>query len=585
MPQRPHVTLAFAVLSLASAATSASPQGAPSVTNPSRRPDAPIERELVSRIDSVVLYQGRASVTRVASVELTAGFWKLRFDGLPASIESDTLEAKSSAGTILSVDYTQRRTPDASASPEALALADEIRAAEEAAGATNAVIAGLVADGAFVASVGVRAASDASSDAGTPRLELAAIDAQLKWIGTQRERIQTTLRTATSRLDAQRSALAALEARRTALGAATGSAQAAEVLLAVTEPGTITLRVSYLVTGARWEPVYSMRASPDKKSMNIEVDAMVVQASGESWDGVRLSLSTARPSRAASPPSIRPWFVDLITPTVARSPSEQIPSGMTTVFEVDALEKSDPRDRVATADKALAEQLGQEAIVSGAGPSVTYTIALPFDAPSDAQTRRRARIASFEASAKFIYQAQPAVTDGAFLRGTLSNSSPFQMLPGRASVFVNAEFVGSMEFGGASPTEEFSVYFGADSAITVTRRLLTREDKASGLFGGGLDTVSSYRTSIINATGREIPLELLDFRPVSRSSKVEVSLAANSQPLSKDPEFVQSLLPQGILRWDLAVPPTPTGGEGTLVAWTVVVSRSKDIEITPLPLE
>lgn len=549
------------------------------------RGDAPVERAIGSTIESVVLYQGRAAITRVGTTDLTPGFWKLRFDGLPGSIEAETLEAKASAGAILSVDYTRREVPEGSSSPEALALDGEIRTARLGIAAMEATIAGLAADGRFVEAVGIRASTDAAAAGGTAKLDLAAVDAQMSWIATQRRRLQGELASAQAQLTAQQQATDTLVSKRMALGATSGSMQSAEVLLALTEPETVTVRLSYLVSGARWEPVYSMRASPEQGILNVEIDAMVVQGSGEPWEGVRLSLSTARPSRAARPPEVRPWFVDVVD-NRRPSPAEKMPSGMATGFaarELDRVSKNDKAGLSSDQAVALGESLSTEAVIAGSGPSVTYTIALPFDAPSDNQTFRRARIAAFAAPTRFVYQAQPAVTEGAFLRGSLANTSAFQMLPGKASVFVNADYVGAMPFDGAAPKESFDVYFGADPAVTVTRELIKREDKASGLFGGGLDSESNYRVLVGNATGREIRLELLDFRPVSRSSKVEVALSGLASPLSDDPEYLARDQPKGILRWDLRVPPTVPSSDGLPITWTVTVSRSKDVEVTPLP--
>ena len=148
---------------------------------------------------------------------------------------------------------------------------------------------------------------------------------------------------------------------------------------------------------------------------------------------------------------------------------------------------------------------------------------------------------------------------------------------------MGADYVGATPFVGAAPKQEFAVFFGADPAVTARRELIKKEDRQSGLFGGGLDTVSDYRVTISNGTGRSIDMELFDRRPISRSDKIEVNLSASSLLLSRDADYIATQFPQGILRWDLSIPPTPSGNEGTVVSWTVVVSRSKDIEITPLP--
>ena len=557
-------------------------------------PNIPQERMMNTKIESVVLYQGRAAITRTERASFTPGLWKLRFDNLPATIQSDTLEAKSSAGRILSVDFFSRPVPDAASTPEAVAIDGEIRRITQDLAAAADQLAGFQSEIKVVESVGVRTGTDATKDAGTTKLDLASLDAQLTWMAAQRARIFASSRTANERIELLNKDLRAAQQRRSAIGGQGSTIQFAEVLLAMTTDESIDIRLSYLVTDASWEPVYALRAAPDRGSMGIEFDALVVQSSGEDWKGVRLSLSTARPSRAANPGAVKPWFVNVFVPMDrARSAGELAPALYVTAapaseamdkvgFEA---ERADAEVALGEKRKSLAKELSGDAVVGGTGPSVTYTIALPFDAESDSQVRRRARIASFEAPAKFAYQVQPVASDGAFLRATLKNTSAFQLLPGRASVFVGSDYVGASPFLGAAPNQEFAAFFGADPAISARRELVQRADRQSGLFGGGLDTLSDYRVTISNGTGRSVLVELFDRRPVSRSDKVEVTVPNNSAPLSTNADYVATQLPQGILRWDLAIAPTPTGSDGTTITWTVVVSRSKDIEITPLPAE
>ena len=548
-------------------------------------PNVPAERLLKAKIESVVLYQGRAAITRVATTTLTPGLWKLHFEDLPASIQPDTLEAKSGSGRILSVDFTQRATPDAASTPDAAVMDAEIRKINQEIAATVDALNGLQSELKVVESVGIRAATDATKDGGTVKLDLASLDGQLAWVATQRTRIGGLIRTTTERANLLQKDLQTAVNRRNALGGRAKTMQSAEVLLAITTEAEVPVRLSYLVTDARWEPVYSIRASTDRNVIGIEFDALVIQNSGEDWKGVRLSLSTARPSYAASPPTVTPWFVDVreVFERAKTASVGRVASANPAPTAMPASEEMSDASSGLSKRRSVAEKLSEDADVGGSGPSVTYTIALPFDAPSDDQVRRRARIASFDAPTQFVFQTQPIASEGVFLRGTLTNSSPFQLLPGRASVFVGADYVGSTPFIGAAPQQEFDVFFGADPAVTARRELIKKEDRQSGLFGGGLDTVSDYRVTISNGTGRPIDMEFFDRRPVSRNDKIEVNLSASSLLLSRDADYIATQFPQGILRWDLVIQPTPSGSEGTVVTWTVVVSRSKDIEITPLP--
>jgi len=536
-----------------------------------------------AQVESVLLYQGRAAVTRKASVALTAGVWRLRFAGLPASLQPETVEARSSAGRILSVDFLAQSTVESATTAEAQAIEAEIKRTKRELAETEDELAGVRADQRRVESIGVRTTTDATASAGTGQLDITKLEALLRWTTEQQTRLSAALRAAEQRADELRGQLTAAEVRRQRLGSMSSSVQSAEVVIAVTESTNADLRLSYLVERAGWEPTYSVRADPSSGTVRVEFDARVVQASGEDWRGVRLALSTAQPSRAAAPPSIAPWRVDVLQPVRQPPPSavaSRMPSVESAAVSVDAAPPGSA-GQIGTAGDAIA--LASDARIGGGGPAMTYTISLPFDAASDSEATRRARIAAFETKARFVYCAQPVAGDGAYLRATLVNGSSFNLLPGKCSAFVGSDFVGSAPFAGAAPNEEISVFFGIDSSVSVRRERLERIDRQSGLFGAGVDSVSSYRVSVLNGTGRTIDLELLDRRPVSGSDQIEVRVEDVNPPLSKADDYLPTVAPLGLLRWDLSVPPTRSGDDGMVITWRTIVSRPKELSITPLP--
>ena len=65
----------------------------------------------------------------------------------------------------------------------------------------------------------------------------------------------------------------------------------------------------YVVPGAGWRPAYDTRGDVAKKEIELTYFGMVIQQTGEPWEDVELSLSTARPSLGASMPEIQPVFL------------------------------------------------------------------------------------------------------------------------------------------------------------------------------------------------------------------------------------------------------------------------------------
>lgn len=546
-------------------------------------PELESTRTCDARVESVLLYQGRAAVTRKATVTLTSGVWRLRFAQLPASVQPETIEAKSSVGRILSVDYLAQSAVESPTTAEAQAIDAEIKRIDRELAETKDTLSGLRADQRRIEAIGVRATTDATATAGTSQLDIPRLEALLKWTTEQQTRISLALRAAEQRADALLAQRDAAVSRQQQLGSMSSSVQSAEVVVAIPESTSADVRLSYLVERAGWEPTYSVRADQSAGSVRVDFDARVVQASGEDWKGVQLALSTAKPSRAAAPPTVTPWRVDVLQPMrpIARR-GVAAPVEMSEAVELATdPAPSDLAGRIGSAADAIS--LSSDARIGGSGPAVTYTIALPFDAVSDGEASRRARIASFDAKARFVHCAQPVAGEGVFLRATIVNGSSFNLLPGKSSAFVGSDFVGSTLFGGAAPNEEVSVFFGIDPSVTVRREEVERVDRQSGLFGGGIDTVSSYRMSIMNGSGRTIDMELIDRRPVSGSDRIEVRVEDAKPQLSMASDYLAASAPLGLLRWDLAVPPTRAGEDGLLVTWRTTVSRPKELEITPLP--
>ncbi len=85
----------------------------------------------------------------------------------------------------------------------------------------------------------------------------------------------------------------------------------------------ISLELSYLVNGANWQQQYNLRANPKQSNVLIEYNAVVNQTSGENWNGVALSLSTAEPTMVAAPPILEPMLVGLSRP-VPTQQTEQL---------------------------------------------------------------------------------------------------------------------------------------------------------------------------------------------------------------------------------------------------------------------
>ena len=115
------------------------------------------------------------------------------------------------------------------------------------------------------------------------------------------------------------------------------------------------------------------------------------------------------------------------------------------------------------------EEFAASAAVNEAGTAVSFELPRPVTLPSDSVRQQRTRIGSFEPETRFTYVAAPILTESVFLRGDMRNSSAFQLLPGKAQVFMGGDFVGETAMPSVAPKDEFRVYFGPDRALRAKR--------------------------------------------------------------------------------------------------------------------
>lgn len=328
---------------------------------------------------------------------------------------------------------------------------------------------------------------------------------------------------------------------------------AAVVTVALAQEGAFNLELSYLVIGASWRPQYDVRVQMNEDQRGGEVEltyvGVVQQATGETWDGVQLSLSTARPSLAAKLPELDPWYLDVFAPAPpvplpapramqARSAynTASMPAGarpmammapMAASFgsadgEVAELEPPPPEE--AGVDTATVEQTGT-ALIFRAGRSV--------DIPSD-NSPHKTTIARDRLPCTFDYVCAPTIADSVHLRAAIVNTTERVLLNGDAGIFLSSQYVGTTKLKQTAPAETFKVFLGLDDGIKVRRELIERSvDKGNVLQSGIRRITYAYRITVHNYASARRDAVIRDRLPVSRHEKVKVRVQ-NIQPAPKE---------------------------------------------------
>lgn len=95
----------------------------------------------------------------------------------------------------------------------------------------------------------------------------------------------------------------------------------------LTGAGPVTVEISYLTYGARWQPSYDIQLHPDRETVELRLSGLVSQETGEDWDGVDLLLSTAVPATTTQLPQLTAWRLgerERFVPTPPRLPAPRV---------------------------------------------------------------------------------------------------------------------------------------------------------------------------------------------------------------------------------------------------------------------
>ncbi len=547
-------------------------------------------------ISKVTVYRGQALVTRAIEVDLQRGTSELIVDELPARIVSESLHAQTSGSAkVLSVRYreqavkedTRQEVKQLDAQIEELQN-KQLHAKKDRENATDLHnrfkdLWKLSVDAANV-DLNRSVMQSEPIESFTQYLETKSLEWHEKILELQD--LETRLQKELELLQRKRQELAAGHSR---------TEREAILFLSSQGQDKAVIELSYLVDGANWVPQYNLRANPDKSGVLIEYHAVANQTSGEDWNGVALSLSTAEPTMVAAPPILEPMLVALAPPAqtqqVAGQPlwGEQarqyqmsrkanISKGIAANTELNELALANQAFVLNVGQKEVEEFQRQMAEISRTeGVSVTYDLPGKLTLPSRSD-QQLVTIATIATRAEFTLLATPLLTDYIYLQAELLNDSETVLLPGQATMFRNGEFVGKGQMPLVTIGEQFTAGFGIDSQVRVAHEL---EDKKSRIQGGNRIDTYHYRIALSNYKNTAVRLRLLDRLPYTDDASVKIELEKADPELSKDAEYLRTARKKGILRWDLQLAPSTVGEKATVVKYSFTMEYDRNMQIQP----
>ncbi|MBU7585925.1 MAG: mucoidy inhibitor MuiA family protein, partial [Nostoc sp. TH1S01] len=235
--------------------------------------------------------------------------------------------------------------------------------------------------------------------------------------------------------------------------------------------GEFELEVSYIVNRASWTPLYDLRVDSASNTVHLSYLAEVTQNTGEDWQDVALSLSTAKPGLGTLPPKLEPWYIDTLRSRSLQRvlPRPSLPTIAAAPAAAEAFFSQDEEDLASDAP-IPAENVG--ATVSKEGSVVTFKLNGSGNIPSDGAPHKTT-IFNDDYPCVFNYVAMPRLVSFAYLQAHVQNSSDgATLLPGKANIFRDSIFVGATQLQNIAPGQEFVLNLGIDENLKIERNLV-----------------------------------------------------------------------------------------------------------------
>jgi len=532
-----------------------------------------------SRISQVTVYPDSALIFRVANVKLNVGEQALTFVDIIPELDENSLRVAASdpqGVKILSAsvkkEYLKEEAAKAVQELEAKieGLEDTLKRLE-----TDKQI--LAEAKQFLDSVRLFSKDQIPKDLVTKMPPATELDSTYKFLDSK---LKENYSQAIGLEMKEREANKTLEALRRELDQIRGPQQkikrSIEVVVEALKPAASELTVSYLVSGASWEPLYDARADFEKSSVELVSHGIVRQSTGEDWENVTMSLSTAKPAVGGAMPDVSSWFIRPYTPPAPVAHKAGGSRMKASYAGVNMMASFDASVSEMGGMGGPDEEAPRYASAEEKGIAVVYTLPKKATIKSDGQDNKLP-VSAQVLAAKFKYSSYPRSVLLAYLGSRVTNTPGLQLLGGRVNIFLDGDFVGESYINNVGSGEEFDLYLGADENVKVKRdQILKKVDDTliAGIPSPTKRTSFQYKLTVENYKSKSASIKLFEAVPVSEDERIKVKI----EKVAPEPKEKEWESKKGIWLWELELAPK----EKKEIFYTFVVEHPRDMQVEGL---
>ena len=531
----------------------------------------------------VTVYADRAEVVRIFQGDLAAGDQSLLFDNLPANVDFSSIRVEGT-GAFTLIDIRPETVQVKEVANEAIRALQAKIQAQELVQKELSLAEGRVAFRRSALEKVLGRLTSVGKESANPEMDPLKWAAYLDFQAEQQVALDKEATDLAKRIKASRQQVDTYNREIVALnGNQSRSRNLARVNLDVKTAGPAVVRLSYVVQGPSWKPVYDLRADTKAKSLEITYHAELRQSTGEDWQGVSLKLSTAEPSVGGREPEMSPWFLAKSEPVelealrkdkdgdaLTRAPG-RIPVEKQNFAAATGSNQFNEFSTKAGAAVLADAGVSSASVVTG-GTAATYVIERTTDIKSD-NKMAKVTVTRLLLPSTFRHSCVPKLSSYVYLKTHATNKSDFTLLPGRTSVFLDGAFVANSSMDLVPAGQKFWTFLGVDQSVSVERKELARREESTGLFGKKtLRTVFDQVFKVKNGKATEIDLVIWDQIPMGDHEDIKVVL--EEPKYEKDSESFK-MNESKYVEWRHAV----KAGEKLDVPYRFAIERPEDMQV------
>jgi uncharacterized protein (TIGR02231 family) len=535
----------------------------------------------------VTVYADRAEVVRIFKGDLAAGDQSLLFDDLPANVDFASIRVEGT-GTFTLIDIRPETVQVKEVANEAIRALQAKIQAQELVQKELALAEGRVAFRRSALDKVLGRLTSVGKESANPEMDPLKWAAYLDFQAEQQVALDKEATDLAKRVKESRQLVDTYNREISALnGNQSRSRNLAHVNLEVKAAGPAEVRLSYVVHGPSWKPVYDLRADTKGKTLEITYHAELRQSTGEDWQGVALKLSTAEPSVGGREPEMSPWFLSKAEPVALDELRRKSDGGATRGLDLAGRSAGEKQNFGAAgngfnafqanefgtkSEAKLADATVSTAAVVAGGTAATYVIERTTDIKSDNKLAK-VTVMRLLLPSTYRHSCVPKLSSYVYLKTHATNKSDFTLLPGRTSVFLDGAFVANASMDLVPAGQEFWTFLGVDQSVSVERKELARREESSGVFGKKtLRTVFDQVFKVKNGKATEIDLVIWDQLPMGDHEDIKVVL---EEPKYEKDSTSFKMTETKYVEWRHAV----KAGEKRDVPYRFAIERPEDMQV------